>query len=318
MLQSIGAADASDFALKAVRKVGPAYFRLTALPALMGLVAIGFLAKFVLGPFFSTTHPDSLALQIQESTVHILLAVFVAIPLLSISLAWMYTVSILYISEWMVGQIPTDSALEATVAKRLWPALASSIRTNLIGCFPFAFALIFLLMANFTSGDSGLFYSFAAWVTVLIEIIWIFIYLRYQGLSIHIVVLEQLKLRAAAKRSRDLLSGRKGMGSIPFNTLAIQQIVAMIAFIAIFSGLSVPGNLFDFHSFTIGLFGNGWTAQILNTILDFIPTLAAVWFSLFYMSIVSTFIYYQCRFRFEGYDIELLGAEAIASTRRSG
>lgn len=249
----------------------------------------------------------------EESAARIGLGIFVALPLILICLSWMNAVSILFISNWMVGKVPTDAELESQVAKRLWPAMASFLRTYLIGLVPLLAALPLLLLSVISSGDLAVVYSLFGWVAILIQVIWTFFYLRYQGIAVQIVVIEKSKSSAAAKRSRDLLSGRKGMGSIPFNTLALQQLVTLIGFFAILLGLSLPAELVDFQSALNSIFGNGWISNALGIAISFIPAFAAIWFCMFYMSVVTTFIYFQCRFRFEGYDIELLGADAVAN-----
>ncbi len=301
----------SDFAVQSARSFGPSYFRHTVIPALLLAFSVAFLDHFVLESFFLTAHPHDLTAQLKESLVRILLGGLVALPLMLFSFAWMMYISVRLTSGYILGDMPTDSQLEKGFSTHIWKVFLSSVRTSVISVAPAFVALAILLAAFLQKQESGFVLSAFGWIFLLVEFFWFFLYASYQRLAPTIVIVEGMSVTAAAKRSRALLSGRKGMGSIPVNTLLQQQFVILFIGAAAYAGLSLPLSAINITGTVTSMLGAGWVSSIINAAIEFLPFFAAVWICYFYLNTATTFIYFQTRFKYEGYDIQILASDII-------
>lgn len=322
LLRPMATGEMSDAAMRAYRALGAHCLKLTAVPALFATAAIYFLIQFVLPMFGQTSDPTSVQTQVTEAAFVLALVIFVALPLIIFSLSLASALITSLVSDFMVGNVPNPEESRTKGIKKLFPIFLFGIRQALLGSGGLIFGVLMLivsaLMAQGSSGASDEFVGMTLTVGILGivagAIVMPIVY-AYEALAVPAIMVENMSVRQAAKRSRALMRplGRQPSG-IQYVFTAYSTIFLLLMFLIV--GVSAAIGFAAFIEAGRGVLELGGKSEIVAQLLEVIPVFLAVWFLVPVWATMTTILYYERRVRLEGYDIETLGRD-VGRTHKS-
>jgi len=305
----------SDAAMRAYRALGAHCLKLTAIPALFATAATYFLIAFLIPLFGQTSDPNSVKTQVTEAVLVLALVIFVALPLIvfSVSLATAMCTSL--VSDFMVGNVPNPNESSSKALKKLFPIFRFGVRQALLGTGGIIFGTLMLItsammsssMQNATDEMVGLTLTVGVLGIILGVLIMPIVY-AHEALAIPAILIEDLSVMKAARRSRSLMRpyGRQPSG-LQYVFTAYGSIFLLLLFII--AGASAAIGFAGFLEAGRGMLALSNTNEIIAQILQIIPVFLAIWFLVPVWATMTTILYYERRVRLEGYDIETLGRD---------
>lgn len=321
-LRVMTAGEVLDLSIRIYQTLGLPILRLTALPAALCTASIAFVL-FYLAPSLSyTSQPGTIAGQVGETFLTLVLAVAVAGPLFLAGLSYSSGVIIHLVSDYILGNQPDlDGAMRTgrkTLARMFWLNVYE-LFTALGGVLLSTGLLLASgLLAATTPDDSALPGVLASLGLVLIVLGFCFLpfVLGRHALAAPIVVLDGLRTLPAIRRSAALLRGDgfhpSGYGAI----LQLFLVIGLVAFALWLSGMTAMSVLqIDRVTAALGQIGP-WGALVERAV-SLLPWYIGVWLTVPIWCTTITILYYERRIRLEGYDIEALARDAWGSDRES-
>lgn len=310
-----------DAAVGAYQNLGGIILRYTAIPTLFCLASVIFVIAYLLPELGVTSDAANVTVQVGEAVGVMAIGLFVAAPLFMLGVSYSSAFICGLVSDFMVGN-PADPAYHAKRARELMPRLFGltvwEVLTALSGLV--ASALLFMASALLdkqdpTSGSAPLVSLLAILAVIFGGIAFPFVLLR-QALAIPAVVIENLRARAAARRSVELMNSRLYHPSgynAALGMFALISVVGLFVFSGIWGCLQVvdlPGMLRQIFS---GAAAHDFVLQALNSL----PWFLTIWILVPIWCTNATILYYERRTRLEGFDIEALAEDLKAHAKQN-
>lgn len=303
----------ADAALRAYRALGGPCLRLTALPALFATAALYFLFSYVLPMMTKTSDADNINVQVGEAIVVLGLAVGVALPLIIFALAYSSAVVTALVSDFMTGNLPDPEASRDLALKKLGRIFLFGVREAILGSGGLIFGALLLMGSAVVGGadtgdDLGGIIAILGVLGISLGFIVFPIVYGLESLAIPAMLVEDMGVSKAAKRSRTLM---KGSLRQPSGFGYVTNAMATLTFLLIFLGIGFAAGFAMLGSVEAG----AGTIQPLmrnpffGALLALIPTFLTIWLLVPVWGTMSTILYYERRVRLEGYDIETLGRD---------
>lgn len=312
LLSAMAPAEVVDAGIRAYQAIGWQLLTRTILPSLFCLGSLLFAIEN-LGSIFTTHQTDKLH-EFGEFASKILITFGVAGPLLLIGISSISAIATCLTSDWALGNLPDGRAASKRAVQALPHLVGAAIRESLIAGSGVIVGLALLfagqLIPDQEADTASTIVAFGIIALVVGSLVMIY-FVVLHALSPAVIVLEGLRSGAAVKRSRELVSptdrrtGASGSAAlIRLAGLCFLVLMAEGASIAIAdSSLNIGDQL---SAFLPGTYYNA----VLTTAWDIVPLFLLVWLVVPLWSIGATMIYFECRTRIEGFDIDVLAAEA--------
>ena len=303
-----------DASFSTCRKLGVSLLQLTALPTAICLASVAFLTEYVFPALNVTKDPGSFFVQAGEMVGTLLLALFVGGPLAIIGLAMSSAISVHLTSGLLMGR-PMDKAAALQSVRQNFPLIGKLMfRELLVSTSGILMAAAVLLAGGYAAmvtkqddviagliallGILGLIAGFLVFLQVLAT----------HSLAIPAALVEGLKPREAAKRSRFLL---KGQAFVPSGISTIWSLYVALFFVvlALIFGVSLTFELFGIGELGNRFFPGTLVGHLWSVIIDLIPFYIILWAIIPAWAVTTTILYYERRIRLEGFDIEALASE---------
>jgi hypothetical protein len=310
ILSRMTPAESVDSAVKMYQALGWAFLSRTALPTLFCLASLLFCWHF-LGTVFETHQSTNLG-ELKELAAKLGVTLCIGAPLFMIAVGQLVAVVTCLSSDYALGRVPDGKAASAR-AQAILPRLTAACTRELFACFGgFIFAVALLWISQLIPAENALSgYVVVVGIVGLVAGVLVGVY----AFIVHavvppVVIIEGLGAAAAAKRSRLLLSiqdpytrssGAIALLRLGFLCLLISGSV-YIAWGFVDSIADVSGYI---HKFLPGTFAHG----LLETAWKLWPTFLWLWLTLPLWAAGATLIYYECRVRTEGFDIDVLASD---------
>lgn len=313
-MRPMGVGEVIDSALRLYQRRGADILASTVLPSVATLASAIFVLSEVLPRLFTTKNPDDVIRQLGETTIALLMGLFLGCPLALIGIAYTTTIAVKITSDEYLGNRVDPDAAQELGRSQLKSMFKLCLRQLLQALAGVIVSLVLLLIGGLISEKGGS----ADWlggIAVALGILGLFfgfIYFVYvvarDSLAYPAMVVEGADWKSAAKRSRELLRYHPDHGNGVGNLLATVFLVVFMLF-AVGVGLSACQRMLPFlrdfaDSLTALPFG-----QLFSTAYRLLPGLLLIWLIVPLWSTVVTLIYYDRRIRIEGFDIETLSKE---------
>ncbi len=282
------------------------------IPVFLCVTAQTFVQVFVISPFFLTKSPDDITKQLAEVATRVGLGAVVAAPLFVIGFAWVFTIMANIAQAWSAG-VDVDVADLSNRVRASTPKVAiACIRNFFISNIGLFLGLIFLGLSATPVNRDGDVLPVLAILSFFVGFLWCAWAGINHSLSPAIVAIEGLSPSEASKRSKELLKGRNRADN-PTSVISNGFIVLMFCNWAIMTAIGAAFEYLDvdgwIRHFMVGSFYN----QIVEIAVRSAPTFIVFVFLMPFWCLLVSIVYYNCRVKFEGYDIDLLAKEALQS-----
>ncbi len=308
------ASEMLDTALRIYQRLGLTYLRLSYIPALFCLAAVGFVLNFVVPRLFTTQNNSGGTQLLGEVAIGLGMAVFIGGPLFLMGLSYTTSLVVQIVSDFMLGN-PLDEHKAIKIARTVLPKLfIVNLKELCLSLSGVIFSTAIMGVGGYisrTTPDSDATAGIVVGIGGLGMCVGILIFLHIvatDSLAVPVAVLEGASARQSSKRSRSLL---KKAGYHPSGLSAIWSLYGKLLLVAFvleagiyffFIVLSVRERLSSLLSDIPG------QALILRA-FDLVPTFLVIWTLIPIWASVITIVYYERRVRLEGFDIDVLASE---------
>lgn len=291
----------------------------TAGAALLCAGSLGFVFAFVLPSLGLTENPDSISTQAAEVLTAITIGIFVAAPIFLIGMAYAAGYCASVTADSVLGRTP-DYESASRVARSKVPGLF------LLGLlqFPAMFglfvvsALLLLAAASFGTNDQAAsgFIAVLGVVAFIAALLALPVSMMRTALAPAAMVFENLGGKASNKRSLQLL---RAQGPIPGGYGTLWAALAVIGFLLLIGIMGVASALEMVAGFAniAPALQNPATSDVLSTLIDTGMMFGTIWLIMPVWSVATTLLYFERRARIEGYDIEVMAADARRKTSQA-
>jgi hypothetical protein len=307
--------------LRLFQAIGWRLLRISVGPALLCLASVSFTTEYALPRFLVTDHPEVFQAQIGEAMVTFALLVFIAGPVFLTGVAATVAGVTVLVSDYILGNVPDERLAQRRVVEVLPRLFVLSFRDAFIQFGGFLFVFFVFATAAYLGSFGPQYSDLSGWMFMFgcLAIIPAVIFFLYNGgvraLTPSVLILEDLGIREASKRSKYLAKARdpRGTGQFTLFQVSMTAIFLMILLeVGIYAMKSILGLDAQLQSLTNLLpFPALWQQAI-----DLVPIYLALWFTIPFIASAATLLYYDRRIRFEGYDIEVLASEIATSDRQ--
>lgn len=298
-----------DAALTAFRNIGYRILIQTLLPSVLVTIGILFVSGPVLKGFFFSTSKDIWS-QVYESGVVLGIGVLVSVPLISLGVVYINTLTCVMASDFVAGNLPNAQSAIQISNRYIGRMLLLTVRQFLtvIVAYGIAFGISALsAFVNVSTRNENIaaalvaFLAILGWVAAIIYSLW---FLASSAIDAPALVIENLTVKQAMKRGSQLLTNtmRYGDGG-KYSVVSIWLLMGLMLLI-------LPISFSSLYALIGGLVPKGIQVLPVYEMLFYaVPTLIAVWFLVPVWGIASTLIYFERRVRLEGYDVEVLAQD---------
>jgi len=303
-----------DTALRLYQRFGLTFLRLTAVPALFCLAAVGYVMFGVLPRLGTTSDPTSLGVQSAELVVTFALALFVGGPLFLLGLGHATATVVAMVSDALVGRLPNPEAAVAGATRVLPRIFVVSMWELLLASSGILVATGMMLLGAFVAErtpDDNLFGTALVIIGGLGLLAGVLIFLAVvarDALAPPVTVIEGLPALRSGRRSRELMKSHGRHGSATSSMWGVYALLAF-AYIAITSGLTLMLSLLGVRATLEGLLIDVPFMPVLLSAFDLTPSFLGLWTLIPAWATCITIIYFERRVRLEGYDIESLAQD---------
>lgn len=303
----------ADAAIRAYRALGGPCLRLTAVPALFATAAIYFLISYVLPLMTQTSDASNLNVQVGEAIVILGLAVGVALPLVIFSLAFSSALVTALVADFMVGNLPDPDSSRNLALKNIVRIFIFGVREAILGSGGLVLGALLLMVSALvggsdTSNDFGGLISILGVLGITVGLIILPLVYGFESLAIPAMMVENVGVKAGAKRSRHLMkSNLRQPGGFGYVLNALATVFLLLLFLGagFVAAFGLIASTEAGSAAVAPLNGN----PLVDALWDIIPTFLTIWLLVPVWATMTTILYFERRVRLEGYDIETLGRD---------
>ncbi len=303
-----------DASIQVYQTLGLRILSLTASPSILSLLGLTFITEFIVPSFFLTSNAGSVGSQILEATLIVLVGLLAAVPILLLGTAYSTGITISLVSEFLLGEIPSDSNAIDAGRKTLLSMFKLIILQSLILLVPIFASVGFWMLSASTakpgSADVDTSAGFAV-LGILIALacfIMVPIVLARFSICPQIIMFENLKPLQSFKRSGELLRGAQYIVSGYSTLISIVFLIGFL-FILVLPGAIIGFELFDLDGRFNELIAVPTLGSIIAKIFQYLPNFLTVWILVPMWTTVTTILYYDRRARYDGLDIEMVARQ---------
>lgn len=310
------AAEALDFALRALRESLGHVVSASLVPATLVVLALSYTFTFAIPKIGETNDPSSITRQVSEFAVAILVALGVALPLFVLALAGLSVVALETAREWTKlprRALATGIAPYSLAARILGRSVLLSLRLFFIGFALLLAAGFSLALLGRDSPIPGLIGIIGILLALFGALLGVFLFSR-SVLAVPAGLYEGLTPKAALARAKALSTGRQ---SLAIGGTATESALIMGSLLSGLLILGVNGVMGTFNiSDTVQeLFSTPLVRATAQEILRILPAFLVALVVLPYIALVNAMSYFERRVAVEGFDIELM-TERLETRRR--
>lgn len=302
-----------DLATRAYQGVGWPILQAVVAPTLCCMAGFVFFWSYVFPAIWTTKESSGAVGDLSGAITAVALGIFVAAPLLLIGSAYTTALSTHIVSDYMLGNVPHVEAAKRGARRRLTSVLGVFLRQMAvsIGFLVLSVGLLMLsaVLSDGTS-DSGYQVLFATvgLLGIVLGFVWLPIGLCRDALASAAMVIEGVNGKEAARRSRELLKGARGVPS-GYDTLGHGFIlVGLLYLLAAWGLMSLVSQLGVGEFLANHAVGSAWS-DLLDAMFGYFPWFLVIWVTVPLWSMICTILYFERRVRKEGYDIEVLAKD---------
>lgn len=309
-----------DIGLRAYQSLAKWILPNSLVPSLLAFAGLIFISTFVLPELAVTSQPENMVAQAGELGLVFLIAILVALPLITIGIAYSSGLTVSVVSDFVLGNEPDFQAARQaaqsstlTMTRLLFGILFRALGILLISgvCL-----LVSALMEGYSSvsdalavmsslvGSLGLVLGFAAIPVVLS---------RY-ALCPVVAVLERVSPKQAYRRSVELMKSVRYLGG--GGSVVVQAwIVIFFGSLLLIGGFGLLFTLFDIEGYIGAQLSGSAFVPVLTAVVSMLPTFLALWIITPIWTTATTVLYYERRVRLEAFDIETLNRDLVEAKR---
>lgn len=305
-----------DASANLYRLVGWPLLKACWLSATLMYLGYEFLLSAALPRIAKTAYPGNLAAQLMEMTVLLMIISCVIIPLILFGASWVTAVSAQVAASVIQGNTFQIGHATATANRNIFRLFGLTAAQSFarFGAMAFSAILIFgggFLAKSVPDNAGGDFLSGLALVAgfagIAVGIILSLVFTIQYSLAVPAMLVEGIGVRAALKRSKNLLKRRKGVpdgSTAAFNGL----VLTVFLFLLLIAGISTIYSYVNSRAIyaVINQFPLG---GYLPAFLERLPVFLALWVIVPFGACLNTMIYFERRVRLEGFDIEQIGLQ---------
>lgn len=310
-----------DLAGRAYQAVGRPILGAVAIPSLFCLAGFIFFWSYAFPALWTTRDPSSTGGQLVEALTALFLGVFVASPLFIIGAAYATMISTCLVADYMVGNVPHVQAAQRAALRRLPSLIGLFLRLLLFAIVFFAVSIGLLMVSALVTEGTGsdslagpAMLAALATLGIIVGFLWMPVVLCRFGLAPAAMLVEDVGVGKAMKRSVQLLKGERGH---PSGWEALIHGCVLIAFLYLVGGwgLMALASELGLGSFLADQFvGTGW-GDLLDSAFAYAPWFLVIWITIPLWATICTINYFERRVRKEGYDIEVLAQDVWQADR---
>jgi hypothetical protein len=309
-----------DVAARIYQVLGRTFLRLTALPTLLCLAGWTFLVRYTFPALTATQAPDQVGAQLVEVGVTLGLALFVGGPLFLLGVSYSSVVVMRLVSDYVSGSVPDPRSALRSVPKSLTNLMRLNVKQLLLSTSGILVAMGFLaagaLLDAATAEDhllSAVAVLLGGLALVLGCAVFLLVRQRY-ALASPAVVLEGVSAGAAARRSRELMSGAMRH---PSGHGAVWTFYFVCGFLAllVYGGVQGIVSLIGLSEHLQTLLERLPMRFLFEEVLNLAPAFLVLWVVVPFWASAIAVLYFERRIRLEGYDIQNLASEVWRADR---
>jgi hypothetical protein len=277
-----------------------------------------FFQGFVLPGLLTTSNPDDISVQFAELMIVYVVALFVALPVIVIAMGHSVGLATRLISDYVVEQkVDLDGAVKAartgawTMVKLLFQVFLRSGIVLIVAGGLMALSAYFEQSSE-GSALGGLTAVFAV-MGLIAGIVMIPVVMSSLALAPAIVIYEGATPRQAMRRSKTLMRKSRHIPS-GYDTLFHLWIVSFFVAFILWLGFYLAFSMTSLTAFIEELSGRSVLMAILGQTVLTLPTFAAVWILVPFMTCCVTVLYFDRRVRLEALDIETMAHDVLKGT----
>ncbi len=310
-----------DFSTRMYHKLAWPILRMTFPSMVLLFAGLVFFQGFVLPGLLTTRDADNVTVQLGEVIVVYVIALFVALPVVVIALGHSVGLTTQLISDFVMEQRIDLAAAARSARVGAWTMVRLMLQIFIrSGVVLMAAGALMLVSASFEqSGAVSGFGDLAAVFAVLAIIVgfaMVPIVMSSLSLAPAIAVVEGATPREAIARSRTLMRKSRHIPS-GYDTLFHLWIVSLfvafvlwLGFYTVFASTGLGEMVTDFGGRSVLM---GLIAQTVETV----PTFAALWVLVPFMTCCVTVLYYDRRVRLEALDIETMAHDVLKGSEKA-
>lgn len=308
-----------DDAVHVYQRLGLNLLGGTAGAALLCAASLGFVMAFVIPALGSTNNPNSIETQAGEVLSALAISTFVAAPIFLVGMAYAAGYCASVTADSVLGRSPDYDAASRNARTKVPGLFALGLLQfpAMFGLFIVA-AILLLSAAAMDSIDpnkSGVIAILGS-VAFIAALFAMPAAMMRTALAPSAMVFENLGAVAANKRSRELLRSQK---NIPGGYGTLWATVWVIAFLLLIGSVGVSasmGMMQEFGSMAPMLRSHG-LHEVVGSLIDTGIMFVTLWLIMPIWSVSATLLYFERRARIEGYDIEVMAADARRKTSQA-
>ncbi|MCH8979934.1 MAG: hypothetical protein IH945_11940 [Armatimonadetes bacterium] len=321
LLQPRSSSEMIDLATRLYHKLAWPILRLT-LPSMCLLYAgLIFFQGFVLPGLLTTSNPDDTMVQFQELMVVYAVALFVALPVVVIALGHSVGLATRMISDYVMEQkINVDAAVRAArTGARTMVRLMLQIflRSGVVLIVSGGFMMVSAYYEQ--SGGASVFGDVAAGFAVfglIVGVIVVPIVMSSLALAPAVATVEGVGARVAMRRSKELMRKSRHISS-GYDTIASIWLVAFLVALLLWGGFYASYSMVGAAGFVDDLAGGSVLWALAGETLKTLPTFAAMWTLVPFVTCCLTVLYFDRRVRLEALDIETMAHDVLRGSEEA-
>lgn len=311
-----------DMGLRVYQRIAPMALRLTVLPMTLCQAALTFVFAVVLPALFTTNAPGNVGTELGELGFALGAGFLVAVPLFCFGLGRSMSLVACLASD-VVLRLPPDPAnaerrSASSTGVAVWTVALVLFWSSLLLLVSGVFAFMGMLFDR--AGDGGIaavgISAIMAVISLPIAIGAVPFVVKANALAPIVAALEDVKPRAALKRSQKLMKHYYGHG----NALSVLLLTG-ISLLLVGSGLYGSLSLLIEKS-GVGFWVESWNllpglGQMMRIAVESLPSFAMIWLLAPVWTTAMTVLYYDRIVRLEAYDVKVMIDDLAHADRRS-
>lgn len=310
-----------DFSTRMYHKLAWPILRLTIPSMILLFSGLVFFQGFVLPGLLTTRDADNVTVQLGEVMTVYAVALFIALPVVVIALGHTVGLSTRMISDYVMEQRVDLSAAAASARTGAWTMvrlvlhifLRSGIVLMAAGAMMLASA--YFEQAGMVAGFGDLAAVFAI-LGLIVGFAMVPIVMSSLALAPAIVVVEGATPREALARSKTLMRKSRHIPS-GYDTLFHLWIVSFFVAFVLWLGFYLAFSMSGLSDIIAGLGGSSVALGIVSETIMTIPTFAAIWILIPFMTCCVTVLYFDRRVRLEALDIETMAHDVLKGSEKA-
>ncbi len=321
LLQPRTSGEMIDLATRLYHKLAWPILRLT-LPSMCLLYAgLIFFQGFVLPGLLTTSNPDDTMVQFQELMVVYAVALFVALPVVVIALGHSVGLATRLISDYVMEQkIDVEAAVRsARIGSRTMVGLLLQIflRSGVVLMVSGAFMMVSAYYEQ--SGQVSVFGDVVAGFAVMgliASFVVIPIVMSSLALAPSVAAIEVVRPAVAMRRSKELMRKSRHITS-GYDTIVSIWLLALLVALMLWGGFYAAYAMSGLGGLVDDLAGRSVLWALAGETLKTLPTFAAMWTLVPFVTCCLTVLYYDRRVRLEALDIETMAHDVLRGSEEA-